>query len=245
VFLPEEGAARIRALEQAVADLVSGGSLDGLRAIDLGAGSGQLSAALASRGASVIAVEGREENARAIRELGIDVRVDDVRSLPWDQLGRFDIVVCSGLLYHLELADQIALAKAMRRACNRIAFIDTEVAWGPVERRGDLSGHSFREHPPGSTPEQKEASALASLDNDESFWLTRASLHALLHDAGFSSSWELGGPGQPRRERRATVVAIAGERVDGAASARPAEPDPGRIARARIRLARLRGRAHR
>jgi len=259
---PAEGAARLRALAQAVADLVAPDGLDGMRAIDLGAGGGELSAELALRGASVVAVEGREENARAIRELresqGIDagrlsVEVADVRRLDWDALGRFQIVVCSGLLYHLELDDQIALARAMRSACERLCFVDTEVAWAAVEERGGYAGHTFREHDPAATGAARAAARLASLDNEQSFWLTRASLHALLHDAGFSSSWELGAPGQPRRERRATVVAVAGERVDRALldagapppDSRPVEPRPPRLDRARVRLARLRERARR
>jgi SAM-dependent methyltransferase len=259
---PEEGAARIRALAQAVSDLVRPDSLEGLRAIDLGAGGGELSAELALRGAEVVAVEGREQNAAAIESLrerhGIDavrlrVEVADVRALDWAALGRFDVVVCSGLLYHLELGDQVALTRAMRGACDRLAFVDTEVAWGPVERRGGFAGHSFREHDPGASAADRAAARLASLDNLESFWLTRASLHALLHDAGFSSSWELGAPGQPRRDRRATVVAIAGKPVGMLASdpaaglpgARPADPPSGRLDRARLGFARLRGRARR
>jgi SAM-dependent methyltransferase len=242
-----------------VADLAAA---DGLRAIDLGAGGGELSAELALRGASVVAVEGREQNARAIEELrarhGIEperlqVLLADVRELDWPALGRFDVVVCSGLLYHLELEDQIALTRAMRSACDRLAFVDTEVAWGPVEERSGYSGHPFREHDPGASSQDLAAARLASLDNEHSFWLTRSSLHALLHDAGFSSSWELGAPGQPRRERRATLVAVAGERVDrpitdaGAAPppARPAEPASGRLDRARVGIARLREHARR
>ena len=258
---PAEGAARLRALAQAVTDLVPGG-LEGRRAIDLGAGGGELSAELALRGAAVVAVEGREQNARAIEELRerlgiaperLRVEVADVRALDWDALGRFDVVVCSGLLYHLELDDQVALARAMGAACERLCFVDTEVAWGPVEERRGYAGHAFREHDPGAGAAERAAARLASLDNQESFWLTRASLHALLHDAGFSSTWELGSPGQPRRERRATVVAVAGERVgrplvDPGADPpgdRPEEPVAGRLARARVGLARLRGRARR
>ena len=259
---PEEGAARARALAQTVADLVRPGGLDGLRVVDLGAGGGELSAELAGRGATVVAVEGREQNARAIgalrEQLGLladrlRIEVADVRTIDWTALGRFDVVVCSGLLYHLELADQVALTRAMRRACDRLAFVDTEVAWGPVERRGGYSGHAFREHDPGTSAADRAAARLASLDNLESFWLTRASLHALLHDAGFSSSWELGAPGQPRRDRRATVVAIAGSPVEELASepgrhlpeGRPGEPAAGRIERARVGVARLRGRLRR
>lgn len=259
---PEEGAARLRALAQTIADLVGADRIDGMRALDLGAGGGELAAELALRGAAVVAIEGREQNALAIEalrdRLGIApdllrVQVADVRSLDWHALGSFHVVVCSGLLYHLELDDQVALARAMRAACEQIAFVDAEVAWGPVERRGGYAGHSFREHDPGATAGERAAARLASLDNAESFWLTRPSLHALLHDAGFSSSWELGAPAQPRRDRRATVAAVAGDRVAALASdagrglgdGRPEEAAGGQVERARVGLARLRERTRR
>jgi SAM-dependent methyltransferase len=237
----DEGAARIRALAQ----IVPGGSV-----LDLGAGNGEIAAELAVRGAAVTAVEGRAENAADIRALrdqrripkaSLEVLVSDVRSLEWDVLGEFDVVVCSGLLYHLPLQDALELAKRMHAACRRMAVIDTEVAWGPlveetVEGRR-YAGLRFRERP----------GRLSALDDQDSFWLTRASLHALLHDAGFASSWELGSPGQPRRESRATVVAYPGERVERLElepdrvlpDARPDEPSPSRLMRARLALARL------
>jgi SAM-dependent methyltransferase len=251
----DEGAARIRALAQAVQDLVRPGDWRGLRALDLGAGDGSIAAELALRGATVVAVEGREQNAAAIvatRERhGIDagrlaVKVADVRSLDWPALGEFDVIVCSGLLYHLELPAAAALARAMRAACTRVTLVDTEVAWGPVEQRNGYAGLAFREHAPGADPASRATSRLASLDNEHSFWLTRASLHALLHDAGFASSWELGAPGQPRREQRATVAAIVGDRVERLSIAperpmrdgRPEELPAGKCQRAKLWLTR-------
>ena len=237
-------AARIRALAQIV---------QGDTVLDLGAGNGEIAAELALRGAAVTAVEGRAENAAEIRALRdrrrirkslLEVLVSDVRELNWDVLGTFDVVVCSGLLYHLPLPDALDLARRMRAACQRMTVIDTEVAWGPLvaqEAGGRrYAGLRFRERP----------GRLSALDDQDSFWLTRASLHALLHDAGFASSWELGSPGQPRREERATLVAYVGERVDRLEldpertlpDPRPVEPAPSRLMRARLAVARLRRR---
>jgi SAM-dependent methyltransferase len=262
-FADPEGAARARALVQAIHDLLGRDDLQALRALDLGAGGGEIAAELAARGASVVAVEGRRTNAEAIRslrngkDLAFDVVVADVRRLDWEALGSFDVVVCSGLLYHLELPDALALVRAARSAC-RLLLVDAEVAWGPLEERvvegRAYAGLAFAEHDALSTRAEREAARLASLDNVESFWLTRDSLHALLHDAGFSSSWELGAPGQPRRTERATVAALAGKQVPGALidagaatpDARPLERSHGRITRGRVwlvrTLARLRGR---
>ncbi len=255
----DEGAARIRALAQAVRDLVGPGELSGLSVLDLGAGGGEIAAELALRGASVTAVEGRARNAADIRSLrdahGLAGRLEvveaDVRELDWDALGPFDVVVVSGLLYHLRLPEAAVLLAAVRQACRRLLLVDTEVAWGPLERAEAggrrYAGLHFREHDRGTTTGERRASRLASLDNEESFWLTRPSLHAMLHDAGFASSWELGAPGQPRREQRATVAAVVGEPVarlelDPARKLpdpRPVEPAGGRLLRARLALARL------
>jgi SAM-dependent methyltransferase len=246
--------ARIRAVVQAISDLVGARELERMRGLDLGAGAGAISAELALRGAQMVAIEGRESNSAAIRalaaEAGVGDRVEvmtaDVRRLDWGSLGSFDVVACSGLLYHLELDDVVDLIAAVRGACSRLVVIDTEVAWAPVERRlsrgRPYAGHAFREHAPGSTPSQRAAARKASLDNEEAFWLTRTSLHALLHDAGFSSSLELGAPGQPLRERRVTVVGLAGDQVRGLAlgeprgglDPRPAEPPTGRVLRAHL-----------
>ena len=234
----DEGAARIRAIVQAVhADSV----------LDLGAGNGEIGAELALRGAEVTCVEGRMENAADIRALRdrrqipkhrLEVLVTDVRKLEWDVLGKFDAVLCSGLLYHLPLPDALELARRMHAACRHMAVIDTEVAWGPLVEEAGYAGLRFKERP----------GRLSALDERDSFWLTRASLHALMYDAGFASSWELGSPGQPRRQTRATVVAYVGERVERLElepervlpDARPAEPAPSRLERARIKLARFR-----
>jgi SAM-dependent methyltransferase len=255
-FADPEGAARVRALVQAVQDLLGRTDLDDLRALDLGAGGGEIAGELAARGATVVAVEGRRANADAIRSLraarglAFDVVEYDVRRLDWVTLGGFDLIVCSGLLYHLELPDALALVRAARGAC-RLLLVDTEVAWGPLEQRvaegRAYAGLTFVEHDARSTAAERDAARLASLDNVESFWLTRDSLHALLQDAGFSSSWELGAPGQPRRSARVTVAALAGAPVEGSLldpeaampDARPVERERGRLLRARVRLARL------
>ncbi|MEA2333263.1 MAG: hypothetical protein QOH58_3401 [Thermoleophilaceae bacterium] len=255
----QEGAARLRALVQAARDLLGRTGLEGLRVLDLGAGGGEIAAELTLHGATVVAVEGRRANADAIRSLrdrrglAFEVLEADVRALDWDALGEFHVIVCSGLLYHLELADVLALVRKAR-AASPLLLVDTEVAWGPVEQRSaggrSYAGMPFAEHDPGSTPAEREGARLASLDNLESFWLTRDSLHALLHDAGFSSSWELGAPGQPRRARRVTVAAFDGEPAGapllapGAPlpPARPAERDAGPTTRAHLLATRLRAR---
>jgi predicted RNA methylase len=253
-----EGAARVRAIVQALGDVLAPERLDGTSVLDLGAGSGEIAVELALRGAHVTAVDGRAANGASIAALAgrhgvrVDVQTADVRRIDWESVGLHDVVVASGLLYHLELADALALAGAIRACCRRLLVLDTEVAWGPVEHRTlagrRYSGLTFVEHHPRATAGQREASRLASLDNPTSFWLTRDSVHALLRDAGFSSSLELGAPGQPRRAQRATIIALAGARVDAPridesaplGDGRPTEREAGRVATLRLWAARLR-----
>jgi len=77
----------------------------GLRtALDLGCGVGYFSAMLRDLGFQVVGADARQENideARS-RHAGIDFRVADAEDPSLPALGVFDLVVCLGLLYHLE-----------------------------------------------------------------------------------------------------------------------------------------------
>jgi SAM-dependent methyltransferase len=77
----------------------------GLRtALDMGCGVGYFSAMLQDLGFQTSAADGRAENiseARA-RHPGIDFRVADAEDPDLSSLGVFDLVLCLGLLYHLE-----------------------------------------------------------------------------------------------------------------------------------------------
>jgi len=73
-------------------------------AIDVGCGVGYFSKFLLDRGLRVVAVDGREENAkegqRRFSEIRFLTRDAEDPSLPG--IGVFDLVLCVGLLYHLE-----------------------------------------------------------------------------------------------------------------------------------------------
>src|SRR6185312_5755172 len=78
-------------------------SLAGKSVIDIGCGVGHLSEVLEQLGADVTCVDGRAENISRIHELYpkrkaflVDVETDKLLAL-----GRFDVVFCYGLLYHL------------------------------------------------------------------------------------------------------------------------------------------------
>lgn len=73
-------------------------------ALDVGCGVGDFSKLLFDLGFNVIAIDGREENAAEGKKRypEIEFRVADVEGLSTSQLGAFDLVLCFGLLYHLE-----------------------------------------------------------------------------------------------------------------------------------------------
>lgn len=74
------------------------------RALDAGCGIGFFSSLLGSLGFRVVAFDGRQDNVdEATRRYpGIDFRTADVEELVPPELGSFDLVLCFGLLYHLE-----------------------------------------------------------------------------------------------------------------------------------------------
>jgi SAM-dependent methyltransferase len=77
----------------------------GLRTVlDVGCGVGYFAASLRDMGFEVTAVDAREANISEARRRhpGIDFRVADVEDAQLAALGRFDLVLCFGLLYHLE-----------------------------------------------------------------------------------------------------------------------------------------------
>lgn len=221
------GTARTRAVIQAIQDFLGGDAWSELRMLDLGAGYGQIAAESATRGATVVAVDARRQNLDDIARFHESPAIDpdrlqlveaDVRGLDWDALGAFDVIICSGLLYHLPLDAGIKLLAELRPACKRLTVIDTEVAPGP-ETTLTLDGLSYagrlvREHAPGDDEGKRLAERFASMDYQHSFWPTRPTLHAMLARAGYSSSYELGQPAQPRREGRATILAVVSDQVD-------------------------------
>jgi len=73
-------------------------------AVDAGCGVGFFSQTLAECGLNVCGFDGREENVAEARRRfpNIPFEQGDIEALSILQLGRFDLVLCFGLLYHLE-----------------------------------------------------------------------------------------------------------------------------------------------
>lgn len=247
------GEQRVARVVQLVADL-SGERLRTARVLDLGGADGGFGLALARQGArEVVGIEGRAANlaaaiaARDTQGLGqVALIHGDARALSRERHGEFDVVLCLGLLYHLDGPEVIEMAERLASVCRGYAVIETQVG---LSRRATVH-HGGRRHS-GIWYAEDVAQPGASLDNPRSFWPTRASLLNLLADAGFTSVVEVLNPVVPKLAAyrdHTLLVAMKGTPVaEGPAQRWPevvlrlAHPAQGLRYVVRDRLARLRG----
>ena len=213
----------LRRFVQAVADAV-GRPLSGLRVLDLACHEGMYAIEFARHGASVLGIEGREMNlakARFVKEaLGLDrleLQLDDVRNLRPERHGEFDVVLCSGILYHLTTPDVFEFLENISQCCRRLAVFNTQVSTSPraevIHRDRRYHGHHFFEHLPENRGGVDERASWASLHNPRSFWFTRPSLANVLADVGFTTVADCILPGRPgQRADWVTWLAFKGER---------------------------------
>lgn len=212
---------KLRRITQCVFDL-AGGSVDGLRVIDLASGEGIYGIELARHGANVVSIEGRETNIekgrfvkRALSLGNLEFVQDDVRNVTIEKYGLFDVVLCLGILYHLDAPDVFKFAEQLGNICKRICIVDTRITFHPKTEL-TYNGQPYHgawgeEHWPGDSKDSKLRRLGASLDNDRNFWLSRATLYNLLSHAGFTSVYECNIPAEPQKPaNRLTFVAIKG-----------------------------------
>lgn len=251
---------RMARVVRIVAD-VAGVPLDELRILDLGAYECGFSIELAEHGAQVTAVEVREQHAVkgefVRRARGLDtltIRQGDIRELGSLVEGEFDVVLCLGLIYHLDARDAVAMLNEIARRTTRFAIIEGQISLTratEVEVDGaNYSGLLYREdeRDPGSGVKMSQA-----------FWFTRPSLIRAISNAGFSTVAEVHLPVVAEVlpfEDHVTMLAFKGDAVplraipagaDAALAAYPedwerlAHPVQGLRYRVRERWARMRG----
>lgn len=227
-----------RRIIQAVCDLARR-PLTGLRILDLASAHGDYSIELATRGAQVLGIEGRQawlERARSAKQdrslSNVEFVQDDVRNLSREKYGEFDIVLCLGILYHLDAPDVFDFVGRVAEVCRDFAVIETQFAAAPVLshpwRGKHYWGMSAAEHPPDATAEDRLKNLGASLDNEKSFWFTQASLCNILRHVGFTSVYDCRNPmsylsvGAEREFKlwgnRITLAAVKGQPVTLSAS---------------------------
>jgi hypothetical protein len=221
--VPGDDETRFRRVVQVCADIVRR-PFEELRIADLGALEGGLAVEFASRGARVVAIEGREASiakARFARDmLGLDALElvqDDVRNFNERRFGHFDVVIAAGIIYHLDFPEVLDFLSKLQAACKGIAIVDTEIAPEGHARNFECAGITYR----GVRFEEATGAELdrdvlwSSIGNKRSFEPTRASLLNALLDSGFTSVLECHVPPvRDNRARRATMVAINGSSQD-------------------------------
>lgn len=156
--------------------------------LDLGCGHGKFSMLARDLGWDVTGVDARTE--RMPQASGIEWVQQDVRTF---QVDGYDCIAVLGLLYHLEVDDQIDL---LRRCSGTTTLIDTHVSLRATHKERGYDGHSFYE--------ELEA-ATASWGNQYSFWPTEESLLRMIHDVGFRFTWRLS---PPYRDDRTFYLAL-------------------------------------
>jgi 2-polyprenyl-3-methyl-5-hydroxy-6-metoxy-1,4-benzoquinol methylase len=220
---------RLKRIIQIAQDLCAK-PLSQCRVLDLGCLDGMFSIEFALHGAETVGVEIRESNIRKAifcqETLGLknlSFRQGDVRHISEANHGRFDIIVCSGIFYHLTAEDAFKLVSSMFSMTDKLVIIDTHIALQSREKAilagNEYFGYSCREHGKNATQAQKSRRPWASWDNPTSFWFTRPSLINMLNRAGFSSVYENFVPlhknyGNPGLEcvDRCTFVAVKSQR---------------------------------
>lgn len=104
--------------------------LTGKRVLDIGAWDGWFSFEMERRGADVLALDATRNTKllEAKRLLGsrIDYRIGDICRLTWRDLGKFDIVLFFGVLYHLK--HPLLALENVCGMCTDMAFIESFVS---------------------------------------------------------------------------------------------------------------------
>lgn len=200
---------------------ITGKEIRELRVLDLGCLEGGYAIQFAQRGAEAVGIEIRRahvEKAQFVKQvLGLDRLTfvhEDVRNLSAERFGTFDVVICAGILYHLDHPDVFKLLRSIGTICRRAAIVDTHVALAAqveVQFEGEVyQGRKYPEFAPNLTPDQKERDLWAAIDNNESLWLTRDSLLRALHHSGFTSVFEALLPFRAPVHDRCALVAVKG-----------------------------------
>lgn len=178
--LEKPGAHRVATFLQLLRHL---GDPSGKSLLDLGAGPCIFARYARDYGYAVTAVDARSERSPDQETLGSIRFVEaDIRNF---EVAGFDVILALGILYHLDLDDQIALLR--RCAAASVLVVDTQMYhpdlppakpahwWNKFVREGDYEGVLYPEN----------ETAMASVGNLVSFWHTEPSLLRLLEDCGF------------------------------------------------------------
>ncbi len=107
-------------------------SVDGKTVLDVGCGVGHLAKFFLERGCKVVCTDGREKNIQTLRSRfpGLSAHVANVEVDPLARFGTFAIVLCYGILYHLE--NPLAALRNISSVCQELLLLETMVCDSPM-----------------------------------------------------------------------------------------------------------------
>lgn len=196
-----------------------------LRILDLACLEGGYAIEFARHGARAVAIEGREANIEKARfskrVLGLDnleLILGDVRSLSRAAHGSFDVVLCLGILYHLDAPDVFSFVEKIGEVCDGFAVFDTYVSLKQKQsytfKGATLWGRDIQEHVPEESREEKLQDLWSSIENLKSVWMTAPTLLNLLSRSGFTSVYECHVPVELNKPSdRVTFLAVKGQKA--------------------------------
>jgi hypothetical protein len=189
--------------------------LENIKVLDLGCLEGGHSITFARQGCSVLGIEGRASNiakanfAKNCNNLdNVKFQLEDVRNLNCIKHGYFDVVICSGILYHLDTPDVFEFLQNVSACCTGIAYINTHFVIEDEHLKTDnfpnvqeiktityagknFKGAKYIEHPENLTEQEKEGNLWSSIGNNYSFWPTYDSLVDMIKFSGFSRVYRI------------------------------------------------------
>jgi SAM-dependent methyltransferase len=177
------------------------------RILDLACLEGLFTIEFARMGHETVGLEIREAHLAkaefARRVLGLDhcrFVQGDVRAIP-EELGRFDVILCAGILYHLDFPDCVWFLRVVADRATDLVVIDSHFAYDDIEKSvlplseikhyalegGAYRGREIVEHARHVTDEQKaKVHTWASIDNRRSVWLHETDVRRILEERGFA-----------------------------------------------------------
>lgn len=192
-----------RALLRTAAALAPPSAGWGTRVLDLGCNEGGYAVAFARAGYAVLGLEARQVNVERCLWLrdrlgleGLDFVRADAREAA--AFGEFDVVLCLGLLYHLD-RPRTFLLDVIGPITRRLLMLNTHyVSEGAVGRyslsppahHDGAAGRWYTEYAEDAPQGEVEQAAWASWGNPRSFWLDKPELLAAVQEAGFGTVLE-------------------------------------------------------
>jgi len=183
-------------------NVVFPGNKSKLKLIDLGCLHGDYSLGFAQRGLNVLGLEVRKTNydvCLSRDKSNIKGALNFVQDDCWniEKYGKFDIVLCAGLLYHLENPHEYL--RLLEKACSKLLIINTHFSLPDKEGKFHLSdvveheglrGKWYKEFDPHITMEEREGACLSGWTNNKSFWIQKDYLINAIRKIGFDRVYE-------------------------------------------------------